>query len=318
MLPLMGINSGCYCYLSELCCLKLARPTSYQLTWPRCPTPLHVEVMERYLRTHPDPSFAAYITHGLCNGFHIDYSYGSFHLRSHSYNHPSSSANVATVQTHIHSHIHTELSADRLVGPLVSLAQRHVYTSPIGLLPMSHTGTRWRLIVDLSSPPSASVNDGIPKDLCSIKYASIDEAIRLIRQMGPQCQLVKMDLKDAYRMVLVHPEDQHLLAISWEGQTYVGQTLPFGLRSAPKFFLAIADAIAWVLFFQGGIHFFLHYLDDFLFFGAPGTDEATSARDRALSMFQDLGVPVAMHKTEGPTTSLTFLDIVIDTELLQF
>ena len=58
-------------------------------------------------------------------------------------------------------------------------------------------------------------------------------------------------------------------------------------------------------------------LDDFLFFGAPGTDEAASAQDRALSMFQDLGVPVAMHKTEGPTTSLMFLGIVIDTELLQ-
>ena len=34
-------------------------------------------------------------------------------------------------------------------------------------------------------------------------------------------------------------------------------------------------------------------------------------------MFRDLGVPVAMNKTEGPATSLTFLGIVIDTELLQ-
>ena len=106
-LPLMGINGGRYCYLNELRCLELSRPTSSQLTWPRCPTPLHVEVMERYLCTHPDPSFAAYITHGLRNGFHIGYSYGSSHLRSHGYNHPSSSANAATVQTHIH----TELSA---------------------------------------------------------------------------------------------------------------------------------------------------------------------------------------------------------------
>ena len=182
------------------------------------------------------------------------------------------------------------------MGPLVSLAQRHVHTSPIGLVPKGHTGTRWRLIVDLSSPPSASVNDGIPKDLCSIKYASIDDAIRLIRQMGPRCQLVKMDLKDVYRMVPVHPKDQHLLAISWEGQTYVDRALPFRLCLAPKIFSAVANAIAWVLFFQGGICFFLHYLDGFLFFSAPGTDEEASAWDRALSMFQDLGVPVAMQQ----------------------
>ena len=123
---------------SELRYLELSGPTSSQLTWPCCPTPLHVEVMERYLRTHPDPSLAAYITHGLHNGFHIGYSYGSFHLRSHGYNHPSLSANAATVQTHIH----TELSAGRLVEPLVSLAQRHVHVSPIGLVPKGHTGTR--------------------------------------------------------------------------------------------------------------------------------------------------------------------------------
>ena len=66
-----------------------------------------------------------------------------------------------------------------------------------------------------------------------------------------------MDLKDAYRMVPVHLEDQHLLAISWEGQTYVDRALPFGLHSAPKIFSAVADAVAWVLFFQGGIRFFL-------------------------------------------------------------
>ena len=166
--------------------------------------------------------------------------------------------------------------------------------------------------MDLSFPRPASVNDGILGELCSLKYASLDDAVGLIRQLGPGSQLVKMDLKDAYRMVPAHPDDQHLLAISWEGQTYVDRALLFGLRSAPKIFSAVANAMAWSLYVIG-TRYLLHYLDDFLFIGSLGSNEAAVARDRAISTFQELGAPVAMHKTEGPATVVTFLGINIDT-----
>ena len=58
---------------------------------------------------------------------------------------------------------------------------------------------------------------------------------------------MKLDIKDAYRIVPVHLDDYHLLGIKWKGSTYVDRALPFGLRSAPKIFNAIADVIAWVL-----------------------------------------------------------------------
>ncbi len=77
--------------------------------------------------------------------------------------------------------------------------------------------------------------------------------------------MVKLDLKNAYRIILVHPHDQHLLAISWVGRTYVDRALPFGLRSAPKIFSAVADMITWALH-CAGIKLQIHYLDDFLFF----------------------------------------------------
>ena len=69
------------------------------------------------------------------------------------------------------------------------------------------------MIVDLSSPAPNSVNHGIPKDWCSLSYASMDDALQLIRTLRPGCQLLKMDLKNAYRVVPVHPDDQHLLGI---------------------------------------------------------------------------------------------------------
>ena len=56
------------------------------------------------------------------------------------------------------------------------------------------------MIVDLSSPDPNSVNH-------SLRYASMDDALRLIRSLGPGCLLLKMDLKDAYRVVPIHPGD---------------------------------------------------------------------------------------------------------------
>ena len=47
-------------------------------------------------------------------------------------------------------------------------------------------------------------------------------------------------------MVPVHPQDRHLLGMMWEERVYVDAALPFGLRSAPKIFTALADATEWI------------------------------------------------------------------------
>ena len=76
-------------------------------------------------------------------------------------------------------------------------------------------------------------------------------------------QSAKVHIKIAYRVVPVHPDDRRLLRMQWEGALYVDTTLPFGLRSAPKFFTAIADAAEWIVR-QAVIRFIIHYLDDIL------------------------------------------------------
>ena len=151
----------------------------------------------------------------------------------------------------------------RLVGPV---RYSGVHTSAIGLVPKS--GGRWRMIVDHSAPPVHSVNSGIPVGPSSLSYSSVDDAVRLILQVGRSAELVKIDLKDAYRMFPIHPEDQNLLVILWRDQVFVDRALPFGLRSAPKIFSAVADAAAWVLH-GSGVYLQVHYLDDFLFVASP-------------------------------------------------
>jgi hypothetical protein len=114
----------------------------------------------------------------------------------------------------------------------------------------------------------------------------------------------------------VHPDDYHLLCIKWKGSTYVDRALPFGLRSAPKIFNAIADVIAWVLACQGIPHQ-LHYLDNFLFIGAPNSQRGHKYRAIALQTLEKLGVPIAAHKTQGPATPLIFLGIMVDTSTFE-
>jgi hypothetical protein len=81
-------------------------------------------------------------------------------------------------------------------------------------------------------------------------------------------------------------------------------------------FSAIADMIAWALH-SAGLKHLIHYLDDFLFIGAPSTDEGKEALALALWILEYLGVPVAAHKTEGPATVVTFLGILVDTRTFE-
>ena len=56
--------------------------------------------------------------------------------------------------------------------------------------------------------------------------------------------MAKLDFEAAYQHVPVHSDDQGLLAVKWGDKVYVDSVLPFGLLSAPKIFMAVADGIA--------------------------------------------------------------------------
>ena len=139
-----------------------------------------------------------------------------------------------------------------------------------------------------------------------------DAAVRIITAMGPGVRLAKFNIESAYRLIPVHPDDRPLLGMMWRDKLYVDTTLPFGLRSAPKLFSAVADALQWIME-HNGVPELLHYLDDFLIFGVPDSLECQQALEKALQLCLKLGVPVAKSKTEGPATSITFLGIELDT-----
>ena len=172
-------------------------------------------------------------------------------------------------------------------------------TSPIGVIPKSNQPGKWRLIVDLSSPHGQS---GIEPHLCTVEYLRMDEVLGRIAASGRGTLLAKMDIASAYRMVPVHPDDRPLL--------------PFGLRSAPKIFTTVADALQWVMKRQG-VSWVAHYLDDYITMGPPGADTCAANLEAMLGTCARLGVPTAPGKCEGPTSSLVFLGFELDTEVME-
>ena len=69
------------------------------------------------------------------------------------------------------------------------------------------------MILDLSHPQRWNVNDGIAPELCSLSYASVDQAAEQILTVGKCALLTKVDLENAYRMIPVHPDDRPLLGM---------------------------------------------------------------------------------------------------------
>ncbi len=101
--------------------------------------------------------------------------------------------------------------------PNIRLVTIHMYMyvtlgqcSPIGLVPKGSGTGKWRMIVD---PAGRSVNDGTVSDLCSLQYTSVDVALQFINSLGRNTVLIKVDLKNAYRMVPIHPANRHLFGI---------------------------------------------------------------------------------------------------------
>ena len=85
-------------------------------------------------------------------------------------------------------------------------------------------------------------------------------------QFGRGARIAKSNIAHAYRQVPVHPHNRLLLGMVWRGRYFVDCTLPFGLRSAPLIFSAVAEALEWVARSKGAQCLF-HYIDDFIFVG---------------------------------------------------
>lgn len=304
---------GAYEYTSDLLALHTFAGTS------TCRLPSHLQVIntplifeawERLLVNHPDLEYVDYILSGIRDGFRIGFN-SSQPLACSKRNMPSAYEHADVIDRQLAK----DCEQGFALGPFSPFAMPYIHISRIGVIPKRHQPGKWRIIVNLSSPRGKSINDGILKEFCSLSYTKVDTIVDSILSLGRGTLLAKIDVRSAFRIIPIHPADRHLLGIAWKDKVYIDAALPFGLRSAPKIFNAVADALEWIVRYQG-VDYVWHYLDDFIMAGQGGSDECMKSLQTILSLCQLLGIPLAEDKLGGPATLLGVLGIEFDTDLL--
>ena len=217
--------------------------------------------------------------------------------------------------TAVDAKISKELDAQRLAGPFSSPPFPVFRISPLGLVP-EKIEEEFRLIHHLSFPKGSSLKDGISSDHTRVSYATVEDAIRRIRSVGSTCFLAKTDIKNAFRIIPIRPQDYNLLGMCWRGLYYYDRCMPMGCSSSCKTFETFSTAIEWIAQNKLHINDMLHLLDDFLII-APTEDLCRKQLDLFLLLCSYLGIPMAPEKTVGPSQIISFAGIQLDSILME-
>ena len=269
-------------------------------------TPLDVDKLALELVNHPNRSFVDNLVNALRYGTRIGYL-GPQKFRV--------SNNLISASQHpevISANLSKEMSLGRVAGPFLSPPLPNFQCHPIGVVPKKHS-TEWRTIYHLSYPPGDSVNDHFPKDPYSLQYVQVDDAISILKSLGPGSQT---DLKSSFRIMPIHPDDWNLLGIYWQSRYYVDLYLPFGLRSSPFLFNQISDALKWILKHSYGLGHVIHILEDF-FMAESSKLVCLENFSTLLKVFMSFQVPIVAAKTLGPSQVLEFMGIVLDSTRME-
>ena len=105
----------------------------------------------------------------------------------------------------------------------------------------------FRLIHNLSYPQGTSVNDAIPAELASVKYATFIQAVKLKRSLAKGALMAKCDVEAAFRLLPVHPHDFKFLGFKFEGNYYVGKAMPMGCSISCAAFESFNTFLDWAL-----------------------------------------------------------------------
>ena len=184
--------------------------------------PIRSFVLERELSNHPDKAFVMQFIHNLQHGCMIGYNGPQF--ANLAKNLPSAYQQPEVIDATLIK----ECEAGRILGPFPTPPLSNFRTSGLGLVPKHDGG--WRIIYHLSAPVGFSINDFIDSSMYSLSYCSVDDAYAFINHLGPGTLLSKIDLKDAFRLIPVCPDNWNLLGIHWKHQFYIDTQFAFWLE----------------------------------------------------------------------------------------
>ena len=146
------------------------------------------------------------------------------------------------------------------------------------------------------------------------QYQSIEVAVELVAQAGPESFMAKEDFKSAFCNVPMQFADLQLLGIKVEGQFFIDNCLPFRASISCAIFEDISTLIHWIAERRAG-HALIHYLDD-LFTVHKLAYVCSNIMGSFKQVCQEIGIPVTPEKAVGPVQVIQFLGLTIDTILM--
>ena len=69
-----------------------------------------------------------------------------------------------------------------------------------------------------------------------MRYTSFDNVVEMISKLGKKAELGVIDIKSAFRLLRVHPDDFELLGIKIDGEYYIDKCLLMGCSISYKMF----------------------------------------------------------------------------------
>ena len=250
---------------------------------------------------------------GFSNGFRIPSYINRSAVSTSGYaNHSSACVHSNFVNTKLNH----ELALGRVAGPFASPTPPDLIISPLGVVPKKTPG-EYRLIHDLSFPKDNSVNSHIPKIFTEVQYELLDDCISIICSLGPNCLIAKADIKDAFRIIPIHPNDYGLLGFTWQNTFYHDRCLPMGASTSCQTFESFSTALQWILTSALGVRNMSHILDDFIFFGPSNSPQCHTSLQAFLILAKSLSIPLRPDNTVHPTNLVSLHGIEVDTTQMQ-
>jgi len=157
-----------------------------------------------------------------------------------------------------------------------------------------------RVVVDLSR----NLNTHLEYEY--FQYSCVDDAVEA---SYPGCWYGKLDLTNCFLSFPLHPSVRRYFCFRFDGCLYQFTHMPFGLSIAPRVCTLLLSVVAFALRRAGIRH--VRYLDDFFLIGSS-RKEVSQQLITAQTVITGFGLVVNPDKTEGPSQSLSFLGIQLD------
>ena len=137
----------------------------------------------------------------------------------------------------------------------------------------------------------------------------------MIFGLGKNALMAKRDIKSAFRLLPIHPNDFHLLGIKVDDHYYIDVMIPMGLSLSCSLFETFSTFLQWLVSYKTNIYSLDHYLDDFILAGEEGSNTCVTLVTAFSSICKEIGVPIADDKSIGPTV-LVFLGLELGSKTM--